>query len=138
MSTADVVWRPGPELLRDSNVARFAAAHGLPSFDALLQRSIDDPEWFWDAVVQFLGLRFASPYDRVLDTSDGVPFAKWFTGGTLNIAASCLDRWADDPTTAADPAVVWEGEEGATRTMSWTELRALTARVAAGLQARGV
>ena len=55
---------PTPTLLRDSNVARFmAASTASPTSPTLVARSIDEPEWFWDAVVRFLGLRFATPYD---------------------------------------------------------------------------
>ena len=134
----DIVWRPSAELLAESNVARFAATEGIADFPTLRARSIADPEWFWDAVVRFLGLVFTEPYTRVLDTTDGIPWARWFTGGRLNLAVSCVDRWADDPATAPNPAVVWEGEEGTTRTLSYAELRTLTDAIALGLAARGV
>jgi acetyl-CoA synthetase len=134
----EVVWRPDAATLAESNVARFMAAHGVATFDDLLTRSTDEPEWFWDAVVDFLGIRFATPYERVLDTTDGIEWARWFTGGTLNIADTCLDRHADDPDTAGRPAVLWSGEEGTTRELTWAELRALTDAIAAGLAARGV
>jgi len=130
-------WRPDAELLAESNVARFMAAEHVRDFPELVARSIDDPEWFWDAVVRFLGIRFSTPYERVLDTSGGVPWAKWFTGGTLNIADTCIDKWAarDD---SDDVAVIWESEEGDTREMTWSELRAATDALAQGLVARGV
>jgi acetyl-CoA synthetase len=133
-----IVWRPGPELLESSNVARFMAAEGMASFAELTARSVDDPEWFWDAVVRFLDIRFETPYRDVLDVSDGVPWARWFRGGELNLAITCVDRQADDPEWAGRPAVVWEGEEGTVRTVTWSELRATTDRIAAGLAARGV
>lgn len=138
MQSPEIVWTPSPELLRESNVARFMSAEVIEDFDALVRRSIDDPEWFWDAVVRFLGLRFTRRYDAVLDSSDGVPWTKWFVGGTLNLAESCLDRHANDPGVASEIAVLWEGEEGAVRSLTWTELRALTDQIAAGLAARGV
>lgn len=112
--------------------------HGLDDFDALVSRSIADPEWFWDAVVRFLGIRFTVPYDKVLDSSDGVEWTKWFVGGRLNLAVTCLDRHADDPDRRDQPAIVWEGEEGVTRTLTYAELRTLADRLAAGLSARGV
>jgi acetyl-CoA synthetase len=112
--------------------------HGIATFVHLVQRSIDEPEWFWDAAVRFLDLRFTTPYSEVLDLTDGVPFAKWFTGGTLNLATTCVDVRADDPATADLPAIVWEGEEDAVRTWSWSELRTATDQIAAGLRARGV
>ena len=69
----------------------------------------------------------------MLDTTAGIPWAKWFTGG---------DRatWrgsASTPLPADQPAIVWEGEDGATRTLTGAELRALTDRIAAGLARPG-
>ena len=138
MPSPSAEWRPDAELLRTSNVARFMAAEHIDEFPDLVARSIDDPEWFWDAVVRFLDIRFSHPYDRVLDTAEGVPWATWFVGGRTNLADTCLDRQADDPTVSDGAAVVWEGEEGEVRTLTWTELRALTDRIAHGLRARGV
>jgi acetyl-CoA synthetase len=132
------VWRPDAELLAESNVARFMAAERVRDFPDLLARSIDDPEWFWDAVVRFLGVQFATPYERVLDTSNGIPWATWFVGGRGNLASTCVDRHADDPARRDEVAVVWEGEAGDVRTLTWSELRALTDRIAGGLRARGV
>src|SRR5207247_5644641 len=80
----DAVWFPSDP--GATNVGRFMAAHGIDHFDELVRRSIDEPEWFWDAVVGFLGIEFGTPYGKVLDTSDGIPWAKWFVGGALNFA----------------------------------------------------
>ena len=132
------VWHPDAELLRDSNVARFMAEEGIATFAELRDRSITEPEWFWDAVVRFCGVRFTRPYTHVVDTSDGAPWAKWFTGGTTNLVLTCLDQHAADPDRAAQIAVDWEAEDGTVRTLTWTELRVLTDRIAAGLAARGV
>ena len=66
MSAPPVVWRPDAESLGNSNVARFMAAEGIADFPALVARSIDEPEWFWDAVVRFLGVHFSKPYDLSL------------------------------------------------------------------------
>ena len=113
-------------------------AERIGDFGELVKRSIDEPEWFWDAVVQFLDLRFSEPYTAVLDTRDGIAWAKWFVGGRCNLAATCVDRYADDPLTRDDVALVWEGEEGTVRTLTWGELQVLTDRIASGLRARGV
>src|SRR6516165_5432380 len=58
MAAPPVVWRPDDELLRDTNVARFMKDERIDDFATLVRRSIDEPEWFWDAVVRFLGLPF--------------------------------------------------------------------------------
>src|SRR5476649_2599741 len=133
MTAPPVVWRPDEALLRDSNVARFMAAEHVADFETLVARSIDEPEWFWDAVVRFLELPFDTPYQRVLDTSAGIEWATWFVGGRTNAATMCLDRLP-----AGRTAVIWEGEDGETRALTGAQLRALTDRIATGLAARGV
>ncbi len=133
---SETAWEPSAELIAESRVGRFMAEHGIGSHDELVQRSQDDPEWFWGSVERFLGIEWSTPYDEVLDTSDGIEWARWFVGGTLNLAHNCVDRHARDR--GERTAVVWEGEEGETRSLTYAELRALTDRIAAGLADRGV
>ena len=132
--TQDVVWKP--PLDGSTNVERFMAMHDIESFDTLLGRSIDDPVWFWPAVIDFLGIPFASPWDTVVDTSDGIPWARWFSGAQVNLAAACVDRWAAS-TPDAD-AVVWEGEDGQTVTWTYGQLRDHADALAFHLQELGV
>ena len=67
----DVVWRPTPEVIERARLTRFMTRYGIADFDQLLKRSIDDPEWFWDAVIHDLGVSFYRHYDKVLDESGG-------------------------------------------------------------------
>jgi len=131
-----VVWRPSPEYVERANVTRFMRANGIGSHDELVARSTADVEWFWDAVVRDLGIDFSTPYERVLDTSRGVEWATWFVGGELNLAHNCLDRWADRTPHAL--ALVWEGEDGEVRRVSYEQLRLETDRLAHALRAIGV
>ncbi len=111
-------------------------SHGIGSLAELTRRSVDDVEWFWDAVVRDLDIGFSTPYERVIDRSAGPAWATWFVGGRTNVAAQCVDRWADrDPTALA---VVWEGEDGEVREASYGELQRMTNDVAAMLLAIGV
>lgn len=137
-AAAPVAWTPPPELARSSNVGRFMAEHGFTDFETLRARSIAEPEWFWDAFARFLGIPFVTPYSAVLDESAGIEWATWFTGGTLNVAEVCVDRWADLPARRDHPAVVWEGEEAESRTLTYAQLRDLTDEIAGGLAARGI
>ena len=57
---AEVAWRPTPEYVENANVTRFMRAHGIESIDEFRRRSVEDMEWFWDAVVE-------GPGDRVHD-----------------------------------------------------------------------
>jgi len=131
-------WEPDGRHLESSNVARFMREHDVTEFDRLLARSVDDPDWFWDAVVRFLGIEFSTPYRSVLDTSGGIPWTRWFVGGRLNVASTCLDRWAADPARRDHPAVRWEGEDGRVRELLYGELRRITDAIASGLAARGI
>src|SRR5689334_2423406 len=131
------IWRPDDTLLRESNVARFMRAEQIDDFAALVARSIADPDWFWDAVVRFLDLRFETPYETVSDTSNGISWATWFGGGRCNVAAMCVDAPVDRGH-GDEVAIFWEGEEGTVRTLTYRELQVLTNRIASGLAARGV
>ena len=130
------MWSPSPEYVERANVTRFMRAHGIDSYDELVSRSVSDVEWFWDAVVRDLGISFLTPYEHVLDTSGGVEWATWFVGGRTNVAHQCVDVWADR--TPESIAVVWEGEDGEVRRVTYRELRELTDRLAHGLRSIGV
>jgi acetyl-CoA synthetase len=131
-----VVWRPSEDYVERANVTRFMRVHGIETYDHLVRRSQDDVEWFWDAVVKDLGIEFFRPYDRVLDTSDGVPWSKWFVGGRINLAHVTCDTWADR--TPGAVAITWEGENGDVRRVTYRELRETADRLAHGLTSLGV
>src|SRR5262245_66474135 len=76
------------------------------------------------------------PWDEV--RSGELPEFRYFTGGLINVADNCVDRWAEDPATADRPAVVWEGEPGDTRTVSYAELARESSSLAAGLLELGI
>src|SRR5581483_11433013 len=92
-----IVWRPTPEQASRSRLAAFMKAHGIAGFDELLRRSTDDIEWFWDAVICDLGIQFYTPYQKVVDLSEGAPWARWCSGGRMNIIHNCLDKRIGTP-----------------------------------------
>jgi acetyl-CoA synthetase len=133
----EIIWRPSPEYLERSRIARFMKRHGIASIEALQRRSVDDQEWYWDAVVRDLGVRFSTPYRRVLDGSRGVAWPTWFPGGRLNFADNCIDRHLDAGR-GAQPAIVWESDAGETRTLTYAELAREVNRLANALRRLGV
>jgi acetyl-CoA synthetase len=134
----ELAWEPTPEYVERANVTRLMRRHGIDSIAELRRRSVEDVEWYWDAAVEDLGIEFATPYSRVLDTSRGVPWATWFEGGRVNLVHNCVDRWADRPDTRDRVALIGESETGDSRTLTFAALRAEVDRVAAGLAEAGV
>ncbi|MEZ5481657.1 MAG: AMP-binding protein [Porticoccaceae bacterium] len=137
-----VVWWPTPDAIASTNMARFLtyagiAETGVEGYNRLLEKSGDKPEWFWQQIVSFFDLRFEQPYTNILDTSEGVPWAKWCVGGTANVVINCLDKYRNTPTWTK-PALVWEGEDG--RKLEWTysQLNAEVSRLAEGLRSLGL
>ncbi|WP_063016560.1 AMP-binding protein [Nocardia nova] len=130
------VWNPTPDYLEHANVLRLARAHGIDAIDELRRRSTADVSWYWDAAVTDLGIPFATPYDSVLDLSNGVEFPDWFVNGTFNAVDACIIRWLGD--NAGRAAIVHEAEDRSVHTITYGELAEQVGRVATGLTALGV
>lgn len=91
-----------------------------------------DTYWTWVAEQQ----RWMTPWTEVRAGELGD--FRYFVGGELNVADNCLDRWAEDPATAGRAAVIWEGEPGDSRTLTYAELADETNRLAGALVELGV
>ena len=116
--------RPLPERWTvPDRVAQLAQARAFGSADAY---------WEWVARQQ----RWSQPWTSV--RSGELEDFRYFEGGTINVADNCLDRWAEDPATADRRALIWEGEPGDVRTLTYAELADESNRLAAGLLDLGV
>jgi acetyl-CoA synthetase len=133
----DIIWRPTAEVAARARIARFMRAHGIGSLAELQRRSVDDPEWYWTAVVHDLGIRWTRPFTRVLDGTRGPAWPTWFPGGRLNLTDNCVDRHLEAGR-GATPALVWESDDGQTRTVSYHELGREVSRLANALGRLGV
>jgi len=92
-----------------------------------------DPEAFW---ARFAGeLEWSRPWDRVLDWRP--PHAKWFVGGTINASVNCLDRHVRGPR-RNKAALIWEGEPGDRRTLTYFDLYRQVSTFANVLKSLGV
>jgi acetyl-CoA synthetase len=91
-----------------------------------------DDYWVWAAS----HFRWSRPWDTV--RTGGLTDVRYFEGGTLNVADNCVDRHAENPVRADKPAVIWEGEDGAVRTLNYRMLRDQVARCANALKELGV
>ncbi len=131
------VWRPTPELIAQSNLQRFINKHALGSYDELMRRSTTDIAWFWDAVLHDLEIEFYKPYSRVVDLSEGKPWARWCVDGEMNIAHNMLDKYAGTSTDERI-AIKSEVEDETTRTLTYKELREEVNKLATALHSLGL
>ncbi len=117
-----IAWTPSPEVIERAQLTRFMRQTGASNFDEVYQQSIASPEEFTAEVLRFLDIKFDPPYDKLLDISEGIEWSKWCAGGGLNITEMCVDRWANSEI-KDQPAIIWEGEEGAVLEISYAELQ---------------
>jgi acetyl-CoA synthetase len=129
-----MIWEPPLEFIERTNVWKFMQRLGFASREAFLAFSRDEPERFWREIMWEMGVEWFEPYTKVLDSNRGPEWTNWFLGGRLNIAHNCLDRWDSSDRVAC----VWEGENGASRKVTFSDLRAEANRVANGLRALGL
>lgn len=135
--TSEIVWVPSNDLVEHSNVKRFMDKHNVRTYRELLDWSVEDNEWFWDAALKDLGVEWYKPYRKILDTSEGVPWAKWFIGGKINISHNCLDRHAKS-SRRNKVACMWESDDGAVRKMTYWDLYMDANKVANAIEEHGV
>jgi len=112
-----------------------AKAHikSLEEYESLYKQSIADPERFWAGVAS--ELHWFEPWTKVLDWN--LPDAKWFAGGKINLSYNCVDRHALGAR-AQKTALIWEGEPGEVRRLTYAELHAGVQRFANALKALGI
>jgi acetyl-CoA synthetase len=126
MSTPSV-YPPSEEFVRKAHV------QGMKGYLELYRRAEQDPEAFWGEIAE-RELHWFEKWTKVLDWNP--PFARWFAGAKLNVSYNCLDRHL---TTSRKNkvAILWEGEPGEQRALTYQELHRLVVRFASVLQSRG-
>jgi acetoacetyl-CoA synthetase len=133
-----ILWRPSRERVERATLTRYvrwlAGTRGLSfgDYDALWRWSVDELEDFWASIWEYFDVQASAPYERVLGRRE-MPGAQWFPGARLNYAQHVF-RGRDDDAVALRHA----SEQRPLAAMTWGELRALTARIAAALRAQGV
>jgi acetyl-CoA synthetase len=133
----DYIWTPTPEQIEAANLTRLARRLGVERYQQLHRVSVDEPERFWPAVIEDLGLEFTEPWQQVVDTSRGSEWATWFTGGKLNLAWNCVHKWAAGEL-ADEEAAIWHSEDGTRSSLTWRELSEEVFRLAEGLASIGI
>ncbi|MHC4400626.1 MAG: acetate--CoA ligase [Planctomycetota bacterium] len=116
--------------------AEFAAKAeigSLEDYESLWNRAANDVEAFWGELAD--ELHWFKPFDKVLQWEE--PFARWFVGGQTNVSYNCLDAHLGTPR-QNKAAIVWEGEPGDRRVLTYQELHAEVCRFAGALKKLGI
>ena len=101
--------------------------------DSIYARADADPEAFWAAFAS--ELEWSRPWTKVLEWNS--PHAKWFVGGQLNVSINCLDRHVRTAR-RNKAALIWEGEPGDQRTLTYFELHRQVCQFGNVLRSLGV
>ncbi len=121
------VFPPTPEFSAKAHI------QSLEQYEALYKQSIDDPEGFWARAAA--ELHWFKPWDKVLEWN--LPWAKWFVGGKLNLSYNCVDRHALG-SRHDKAAIIWEGEPGEVRRLTFAELHVEVQKFANALKDLGI
>jgi acetyl-CoA synthetase len=112
-----------------------AKAHvrGMAEYDRLYKEAETNPEKFWGEIAS--QLHWFKPWDKVLDWD--CPWAKWFSGGQINLSYNCLDRHVATHR-RNKAAIIWEGEPGEVQTLTYQQLLIEVSKFANVLESLGV
>ena len=112
-----------------------AHVQGMAAYDALVQEAEADYEGYWARQAREL-ISWKKPFTQLLNDSQA-PFFKWFEDGTLNASYNCLDRHVEAGL-GNKVAIIFEADDGTVTRVTYSELLALTCRMANAIKARGV
>ena len=132
-----IAWTPTPEVIERARLTQFMRQVGVATWDELYAYSINDVEKFTEEVIKFLDIKFDPPYEKLLDTSNGIEFPKWCQGGGLNITEMCLDRWQTDEM-QNKLALICENEFGGVAAFTYLDLWKCVQRFGHGLRDIGI
>jgi len=128
------VFVPSPEIVDSANITAYMESKGFDNYEDFYRWSLAHRNEFWEDMAK--ELHWFEPWQTTFTWTDK-PFFNWFAGGKFNIVYNCLDRYMQTPT-RSKVAYYWEGDGGATRTISYEDLYLMTNRIAKGLQNLGV
>jgi acetyl-CoA synthetase len=127
------IFKPSQIFADNTNIKKWMEKHNIQSYDELLVKSGENPEWFWNDLA--MELEWFKPYTKTFNWKP--PHAKWFLDGKFNIIHNALDRHVKG-LNKEKIAYLWEGESGEVRSLTYIELYREVNRFANVLKSLGV
>ncbi len=130
------IWYPPEDLIKSANVTEVMESLGIKLYKEFVDKSVDELEWFWDILNRLLDVTWFIEYEKVLDISRGIMWAKWYRGGRMNLVYNALDRHADRHGDRV--AFIWSGEDGEEKIYTYKMLYDEVNRLAKALRDFGI
>ena len=134
--TEEAFWRPDPEQLGHTRMVSLMRRLGATDYQDLVRIGAEDVDRFWKAAVEDIGIEWYEPYTAVRDSSRGMEWTTWFTGGKMNLVHNCVDKQARDRPDQL--ALISEYEDGAVRQLTYAELDREVCRLASAMRELGI
>ncbi len=132
MTDNPVIWSPGIDRLENSGMYRFMTEQGFESYADLYQWSINNPADYWEAQCRFCDVDFSQPATSTFEQPGDMTTAQWFSGAELSYPAHLLRH------SGSRAAIIFRGENGSRREISFDELKRQVAAAEAGFRSAGV
>ncbi|MDM5298322.1 AMP-binding protein [Bacillus pumilus] len=130
-------WRPDEKTIKETRLYQWMHSLGFSSYEAFYEASIKHTDWFWKEAEKAVGIEWKMPYQSALGQLS-VMWPTWYKGGTLNIAETAIDKWANKEETKNHPAIIWGNEAGEQTKWSFLHLQDKVNRLAAGFLKKGL
>ena len=127
---------PTEQQIKESNIHKFMKQHGISSLEELSEKSKNDLEWYWESVSKDVGIVWESPYSKVLDSSKGIMWSKWFVDGKTNIYSSSVEKFVKEAPNKT--AYHFVSESNSVKSLTYFQLDRQVSKLANGLKSLGV
>lgn len=132
------VWFPDSEKIKQTRLYNWMQKLGYDDYDAFYKKSITNVSWFWDQAAKELDIEWYKHYDETLQTSTDWKYPRWYVNGKINVVENALGKWAKNPQTSNNKALIWESDDGKGKTYTFAQLNREVHAAAAGFLKLGM
>ncbi|WP_433957390.1 AMP-binding protein [Cytobacillus horneckiae] len=137
ISGLNKLWYPEEKLIQQANIQSFLRNHHLKDIEELHEKSLKEPQWFYEKILQELDIQWLEPYVNLLNIEKGYPFPQWFSGGKTNILHYTIEKHIRNGR-GDNKALTWEDEVGKTHSYTYQDFNIKVNELASALHSIGI